>query len=146
MFHWISTLGIFLLAIQSIGAQTLYPISAEARASADHFAKLYDLDQEQSQRVASIEARLERHLDNIAPLRDSDSETYLSKLQAAYEGRRNSISTILNDSQTRMYLLDMNWMRKRQAEQRIASVKAGASRIEAEEAALGIQWEANPDR
>jgi len=146
MIHWISTLAAFLLAIQGIGAQTLYPISTEARASADHFAKLYELNQEQSQRIASIEARLERHLDNISPLRDSDLATYLSKLQAAYEGRQNSISTILNDSQTRIFQLDTKWMRRRQAEQRIESVKAGASRIEAEEAALSIKWEANPDR
>ena len=124
--------------------QNSWPISEEARNSAAHFAKLYELDAEQTQRVVQIEARLERHLTNIAGLRDSDPEKYLQKLKAAYLGREHSIRAALQQEQARAYRQDMMWMRKKRAEKRIDLVREGRSLLEAEEQAYALLWQEQP--
>ena len=127
-------------------AQSAYPVSAEARQSAFHFSELYNLDADQTESIANIEARLERHLATILTLRQTDSRQYLEKLQAAFLGREHSIKNVLDSSQLDDFTRDAKWMRTRRAEQRIETVQAGGSLAEAEEKALSLTWEADPAR
>ena len=143
---WLSAFISFFFFCHSLDAQSVYPISTEARQSASRFAELYTLGDGQVESIAKIEARLERHLSNISTLRSTDPAKYIEKLQAAYDGREHSIRRVLSADQLRAFQEDAKWMRTRRAEQRIDIVKSGGSRIDAEEKALGMQWEANPSR
>lgn len=124
--------------------QDSWPISKEARASAAHFSEIYELDADQTSRVAQIEARLERHLANISGLRKSEPDQYLQKLKAAYLGREHSIRATLELDQARTYRRDMMWMRKIRAEKRILLIREGRSLLEAEEEAHALKWEPQP--
>ena len=111
----------------------------KVQAATDEMVALYNLDEQQTEKMYVIQERHQRNLSEIAAYESQDPQLYLKKKRSVRDGLEGSIKRILNEEQMKTFHAQILERRKKESEL-IKQLRAnGASKEEIQMALLGVE-------
>jgi hypothetical protein len=117
-------------------------LETAARASTDLLSKKYNLNEDQSKRMMTIQVRKLTNLSQIESLKTTDNTKYFQKLKNIQSGTLGSIRRLLvGNEQMAIYQKTQAELRTEKAKKRKQMTGKGLSKAEIEQALLDIYVE-----
>ncbi len=137
--------GIFIgllfccISIAAFGQGQQWDASEEAKKVADVLIEKYQLTPKQGDKMYRIQLRKYNQLNTIAPIKNTQPELYIEKLESLYHGTDGSIRLMLNDRQLPLYEADRHELRVQKAEKRLELLNTGKSETEIREILIHLE-------
>ena len=111
----------------------------KVQAATDEMVALYNLDEQQTTKMYTIQERHFRNLSEIAAYETQDPQLFLKKKRSVRDGLEGSIKRMLNEEQMKVFNAQLLERRKKESEL-IKQLKAsGATKEEIQIALLGVE-------
>ncbi len=118
------------------------PNDAIAREAAEKLVAKYNLNADQAKQVYTIQQRKQRNLSEIEPVKTTDRNLYLAKLESLQKGTLSSIRRLLRTKdQIDLYQKTQSDIRVKRAEKRQELIKAQKAKDDIQAAVLEIYEE-----